>query len=106
MNYVSSVNIALCHFLHNNGNIATERSPKPGLYSTRMTSRALHSAQYHRQHYTLHAFWTVWSTIQKLDDEHLTQPRFEPSTSVFRATTGRNEPSVPVNIILSAACIS
>ena len=44
--------------------------------------------------------------MQKLDDEHLTQPGFEPSTSAFRATTGPNEPSVPVNIILSTACIS
>ena len=72
-----------------------------------MTSRALYSAQYHRQQYTLQACGQLGALyMQKLDDEHLTRPGFEPSISAFRATTVPNEPSVPVNIILSAACIS
>ena len=53
------MNIALRRFLHNHGNIATEGSPKPGLYALLlflMTSRVLYSAQYHRQHFTLYAF--------------------------------------------------
>ena len=72
-----------------------------------MTSSALYSAQYHKQHYTLKAYGQFGALyMQKLDDEHLTQPGFEPSTSAFRATTRPNEPSVPADIILSAAYIS
>ena len=57
--YIIFMNIALRRFPHNHGIIATEENPKPGLCPTlisRMTSRVLYSAQYHRQHYTLHAF--------------------------------------------------
>ena len=32
--------------------------------------------------------------MHNLDDEHPTRPGFEPSTSVFRATTGPNEPQL------------
>ena len=53
-----NMNIVLPRFLHNHGNIATERSPKPGLCPTLILNapRVLYNAQYHRQHCTLHAF--------------------------------------------------
>ena len=50
------MNIALHRFLHNHGNIATEGSRDYALLLFRMTLSVLYSAQYHRQHCTLHAF--------------------------------------------------
>ena len=62
-------------------------------YSYQMTSRVLHSAQYHRPHYTFQAFEQLEAMYtQNFDDKHPTRPGFEPSTSEFRATTGSNEP--------------
>ena len=49
MNIVRRMNIALRRFLHNHGNIATEGSPKSGLYSTLIE--------------WLQGFFTVHSTI-------------------------------------------
>ena len=33
--------------------------------------------------------------MQNLDDKHQTRSEFEPSTPVFRVTTGQNDPSGP-----------
>ena len=85
------------------------RKPEVGtiLYSYRMTSKILYSSQYHRQHCALQAFEQFGALYtHSLDGTHHTRPGFEASTSEFRATTGPNEPSGPVNIILPAACIS
>ena len=90
------VNIALRRFQHNYGNIATEegRIRDYALYSYRMTSRVLYSAQYHRQHRTFQAFEQFGPLYKhNLDDKYPTPPGFEPSTSEFWATTGSNEPS-------------
>ena len=74
-----------------------ESHSQPILYSYRITSRVLYSAQYHRQQCTLQAFEKIgaqtYMYMHNLDDEPLTRPRCKPSTSAFRATTGPNEPS-------------
>ena len=69
-NKLKWVNIALRRFLHNHGTIATGGSPKSRLmpYSYRMTSRVLYSAQYHRQHYTLHAFEQFGAPLKLVEE--------------------------------------
>ena len=70
----------LC-LLHDHGNIATEESPKPGLCPTRMTSSD-YSAQYHRQHCTLHAFEQFRALyMDSHDDKYPSQPGCEPGTT-------------------------
>ena len=108
MNIVSRVNIVLRRFLHNHGNIATEGSPKSGLYLTLIEwcqgffivhstiDNTVHSRPLNSLEHYMH----------NLDDTNPTLPRFEPGTSEFRATTGPNEPSEPAIIILPATCIS
>ena len=83
-----------------------EAQSQPILYSYRITSRVLYSAQYHRQHCTLQAFeqfgaQTYMLIMHNLDDEPPTRPRCKPSTSAFRATTGPNEPSGKYYIVSS-----
>ena len=64
---VSRVNIALRRFLHNNGNIATERSPKLGL--SNYFRGSLFLAQYYRHHCTLQAFEQLGALyMHNLDD--------------------------------------
>ena len=78
------MNIALCRFLHNHGNIATE-------------GRVLYSAQYHRQHCTRHAFEQFGALYRHNHDDNLypSQPGFEPGTPKLQAPVDTNEPSRP-----------
>ena len=94
------MNIALLRFLHNHGNIATEGSPNPGLWPLlfRMTSRALYSAQYHRQHCTLHTFEQFGALyIHSHDDKYPSRPGFEPGTLSLQVPVDTNEPSGPAD---------
>ena len=82
-------------FLHNHGNIATERSPKPGLCPTLISKdfKGFYSAQYHRQHCTLKAFEQfVALYMHSHDDKYLARPGFEPGTSRLQAPVDMNEP--------------
>ena len=75
-------------FLHNHGNIATKGSLSRdyALLLFRMISRVLYSAQYHRQHCTLHAFEQFGALyMHNHDDKYLSQPRFEPGTPMLQA---------------------
>ena len=61
MNIISRVNIALSSLSAQSWQYRDRRKPEVGtiqsiLYSYRMTSRAIYSAQYHRQHCALQAF--------------------------------------------------
>ena len=87
------MHIALRRFLHNHGNIATEESPKPGLSLLlfRMTTRVLHSVQYHRQHCTLHAFEQFGALYMHSHDDKY--PGFEPGTPRLQTPVDTNEPS-------------
>ena len=92
------MNIALRRFLHNHGNIATEGSSKPRLCPLlfRMTSMVLHSAQYHKQHSTLHTFEQFGALyMHNYDDKYLSRPGFEPGTPGLQAPVDTNEPSGP-----------
>ena len=87
----------------------------------RMTSRVLYSAQYHRQHCTLHAFeqfgtlfvhspclWTVWSTVMHShshDDKYPSRPGFEPGTLMWQAPVDTNEPLGPATLGLYFVCL-
>ena len=92
------MNIALRRYLHNHGNIATEGSPDPGLCSPLilMTSRVLYSAQYHRQHCTLHAF-EQFGALYMLnhDDKYPSRPEFEPGSPRLQAPVDTNGPLGP-----------
>ena len=109
------MNIALRRFLHNHGNIATEGSPKPGLCPTLISNdfKFFYSAQYHRQHRTLHAFEQlgalcmlctmtnirpVYAVYAVYDDKYPSRPRFEPGTPRLQAPVDTNEPSGPALI--------
>ena len=65
----------------------------------RMTSRVLcsvYSAQYHRQHCTLHAFEQFGALyMHNYDDNYPLQAGFEPSISKLQAPFDTNEPSGP-----------
>ena len=75
--------------------------------SFRMTSRALYSAQYYRQHCTLQAFQQFGALyMHNPDDKYLTRPGYGPSTSEFQATTGPNEPSPCECCMLSEVRVS
>ena len=76
------MNIALRRFLHNHGNIATEGSPKPGLCPTLISndSMVLYSAQYHRQHCTLHAFKQFGALYMHNHDDNLVPPGYKPQS--------------------------
>ena len=93
-----NVNIASRCFLHNHGSIATEGSSKPGLCVLlfRMNSRVLYSAQYHRQHFTLHAFEQFGALyMHNHDDKYPYRPGFKPGTPRLQAPVDTNEPSGP-----------
>ena len=93
------MNIALRRFLHNHGNIATEGSRDYALLLFRMTSRVLYSAQYHRQHCTLHAFEQFGALyMHNHDDKYPSRPVFEPGTPRLQAPVDTNEPSGPTDI--------
>ena len=65
----------------------------------RLTSRALYSAQYHRQHCTLHAFEQFGALyMHNHDDKYPYQPEFEPGTPRSQAPADTNEPSGPALI--------
>ena len=60
------------------------RSRDYALLLFRMTSRVLYSAQYHRQHCTLHAFEQFGALyIHSHDDKYPSRPGFEPGTPKF-----------------------
>ena len=99
-NIYKYMNIALRRFLYNHGNIATKGSPEPGLCPTLIwvTSRVLHSAQYHRQHCTLQAFEEFGVLyMHNHDDKYPARPGFEPGTSRLRAPVDTNEQSGPAS---------
>ena len=92
------MNIALHRFLHNPGNIATEeaRSRDYALLLFRMTSSVLYSAQYHRQHCTLHAFEQFGALyMHNHDDKYPSRPGFKPGILRLQAPVDTNEPSGP-----------
>ena len=65
----------------------------------RMTSRVLCSAQYHRQHCTLHAFEQFRALYKNNhDDKYPTGPGFEPGTSRLHAP-------VDMNVVSGPACL-
>ena len=94
------MNIALRRFLHNHGNIATERSPRQKDYALllfQLTPMVLYSAQYHRQHCTLHAFEQFGALyMHNHDDKYPSRSGFEPGTPRLQAPVDTNEPSGPV----------
>ena len=91
------MNIALRRFLHNYGNIATEGSPKPGLYPTLNSSEwVLYSAQYHRQHCTLQAF-EQFGALHNQDNKYLARPGFKTGLSWLQAPVDTNKPLGPAN---------
>ena len=72
------------------------RSLDYALLLFRMTSRVLYSAQYHRQHCTLHAFEQFGALyMYNHDDKYPSRPGFEPGTSRLQAPVDTNEPSGP-----------
>ena len=72
------------------------RSRDYALLLFRMTSRVLYSAQYHRQHCTLHAFEQFGALyMHNHDDKYPSRPRFEPGTPRLQAPVDTNEPSGP-----------
>ena len=94
------MNIALRRFLHNHGNIATEGSTKPGLCPTLISNdfKGFYSAQYHRQHRTLHAFEQFGALyMHNHDDKYPSRLGFEPGTPRLQAPVDTNEPSWPAS---------
>ena len=66
------------------------------LFLFRMTSRVLYSAQYYRQHFTLHAFEQFGALyMHNQDDKYPARPGFEPGTCRLQAPVDTNEPSGP-----------
>ena len=54
------------------------------------------SAQYHKQHCTLHAFEQFGALyMHNHDDKYLARPRFEPATSRLQAPVDTRETSGP-----------
>ena len=64
----------------------------------RMTSRVPYSAQYHRQHCTLHAFEQFGLYMHNHDDKYPSRPGFEPGTPRLQAPVDTNEPSGPASV--------
>ena len=74
------------------------RSRDNALLLIRMNSRVIYSAQYHRQHYTLHAFKQFGSLyMYNHDDEYPSRPGFEPGIPRLQTPVDTNEPSGPAN---------
>ena len=72
------------------------RSRDYALLLFRMISRVLYSAQYHRQHCTLHTFEQFEALyMHNHDDKYLSRPGFEPGTPRLQAPVDANEPSGP-----------
>ena len=72
------------------------RSRDYALLLFRMTSRVLYSAQYHRQHCTLHAFEQFGALyMHNHDDKYPPRPGFEPGTPRLQAPVDKNKPSLP-----------
>ena len=91
-------NISLHRFLHNEAISRQKeaRSQDNALLLFRMTSRVLYSAQYNRQHCTLHAFEQFGALhMHNHDDKYPARPGFEPGTSRLQAPVDTNEPSGP-----------
>ena len=62
----------------------------------RMTSGVLYSAQYHRQHCTLHAFEQFGALyMHNHDEKYTSRPGFEPGTPRLQAPVDTNEASGP-----------
>ena len=72
------------------------RSRDYALLLFQMTSRVLYSAQYHRQHCTLHAF-EQFGTLYMHNhyDKNPSRPGFEPGTPRLQDPVDTNEPSGP-----------
>ena len=91
------MNIAICRFLHNNGAISRQKETRSQHYTLlffRMTSRVLHSAQYHRHHCTLQAFEQFRALyMHKHDDKYPPRPGFERATSRLQAPVSDCLPS-------------
>ena len=74
------------------------RSREYALLLFRMTSRFFYSAQYHRQHCTLHAFEQFGTLhMHNHDDKYPARPGFEPGTSRLQAPVNKNEPYGPAS---------
>ena len=72
------------------------RDGRNALLLFRMTSRVLYSAQYHRQHCTLHAFEQFGALyMHNHEDKYPARPRFEPGTPRLQAPAYTIEPSGP-----------
>ena len=72
------------------------RSRDFALLLFRMTSRVLYSAQYHRQHCSLHTFEQFGALhMHNHDDNYPTRPGFEPGNPRLQAPVDTNEPSGP-----------
>ena len=82
------VNIASRRSLHNHGNTATERNPTLALCPNLISNDfivVLYSAQYHRQHYVLHAFEQFGALyMHNHDDKYPARPGFEPGTLGYK----------------------
>ena len=76
------------------------RSRDYALHLFRMNLRVLYSAQYHRQHCTLHAFEQFGALyMHNQDDKYSSRPGFEPGTPRLQAPVDMNEPSGPAGNI-------
>ena len=97
------VKIASRRFLHNHGNTATERNPTLALCPTLISNDfivVLYSAQYHRQHYVLHAFEQFGAQyMHNHDYKYPARPGFEPGTFRLQAPVDTNEPSEPGKVV-------
>ena len=72
------------------------RSRDYALLLFRMTSKVLYSAQYHRQHCTLHTFEQFGALyMHNHDDKYPSRPGFEPGTRRLQAPVDTNEISGP-----------
>ena len=70
------------------------RKPEAGIMPYSYFERLLYSAQYHRQHGTLHAFEQfVALYMENHDDKYLARPGFEPGISRLLASVDTNKPS-------------
>ena len=60
-----------------------------------------YSAQYHKQHCTLHAFEQFGALyMHNQDDKSPTRPGFEPGTPRLQTEVYTNEPSGPATLLL------
>ena len=80
--------IALRHFLHIEviSRQKEARSRDYALLLFRMTSKVIHSAQYHRKHYALSSFEQFGAMyMHNFDDKYLVQPGFKHGTGRLQA---------------------